>query len=547
MLQINARRKAWPGGQCISCGTPSVCGAEIQIMAKRQNRYAHYGVDHLHIAMGQAERAGHDAKAQRSDRYREQIAMAQYAASKTDAAQHNGNGQSKLMHPFRAEKATKRRGSRDKDCRCNAMHHAHTGQQHGRAVPQSVSLYHRRHTGLYSHGFVKIQHHMPPVVQKLFGFPAQRDADRRADGLRAKARQHISSSMTATRISAPTASATSARLQPIAIANWLLAVAALVFCMVVVGGITRLTESGLSITEWQPITGAIPPLSLSGWEAEFAKYKATPEYQEITGPAGMTLSQFQFIFFWEWAHRLLGRLIGIAFALPLAFFWIRRAIPKGYKPRLLALLALGGLQGAIGWWMVVSGLTLRTDVSHYRLAVHLLTALFILSGLVWTALDLRQLAKVQARPARLTGRSVLLLAIVAIQLLYGAWVAGMDAGYVASDWPLMNGQFFPAGVDWSRGAAFAFSNDPFLVHFIHRWWAWAALAAVILLARGAKRAGVRPASIALSAAVGVQILLGIATVMSGVALPMAAAHQAVGALLVASAIWAAHAAGRRTA
>tara|TARA_B100000953_G_scaffold171530_1_gene141372 strand:+ start:2945 stop:4015 length:1071 start_codon:yes stop_codon:yes gene_type:complete len=341
------------------------------------------------------------------------------------------------------------------------------------------------------------------------------------------------------------AAPTPARTRPIAIANWLLAVGFLVFCMVVVGGITRLTESGLSITEWKPITGAIPPLSLSGWEIEFAKYKATPEYQEINGPAGMTLAQFQFIFFWEWLHRLLGRLIGIAFALPLAYFWLRGAIPRGYKLRLVALLALGGLQGAIGWWMVVSGLTLRTDVSHYRLAVHLLTALFILSGLVWTALDLRQLAKGNARPAKLTGRNIALLAIIAVQLLLGAWVAGMDAGYIASDWPLMNGRFFPAGVDWSHGLLYAVSNDPFLVYFLHRWWAFVALAAVIMLARGARRAGVRPASIILSAAIGLQILLGIATAMSGVDLALAAAHQAVGAILVASAVWAAHAAGRR--
>ncbi len=344
---------------------------------------------------------------------------------------------------------------------------------------------------------------------------------------------------------AATAPAAGDRIRPVAIANWLLAVAALVFCMVVVGGITRLTESGLSITEWQPIAGAIPPLSPSGWAAEFAKYRATPEYREITGPAGMTLGQFQFIFFWEWAHRLLGRLIGMAFALPLLFFWLRGAIPAGYKPRLVALLALGGLQGAIGWWMVVSGLTLRTDVSHYRLAVHLLAALFILSGLVWTALDLKRLAKGHAVPVKLGGRNALLLGVVAVQLLLGAWVAGLDAGYVASDWPLMNGRFFPAGVDWSKGGLYAFSNDPFLVHFLHRWWAWAALGAVMLLARGAKRAHARPASIALHSAVGIQILLGIATVMSGIALPLAAAHQAVGALLVACAVWAAHAAGRR--
>lgn len=343
---------------------------------------------------------------------------------------------------------------------------------------------------------------------------------------------------------AATVPASGDRIRPVAIANWLLAVAGLVFAMVVVGGITRLTESGLSITEWQPITGAIPPLTLEGWQTEFAKYQATAEYIEVTGPAGMTLAQFQFIFFWEWAHRLLGRLIGIAFALPLLIFWLRGAIPQGYKSRLVALLALGGLQGAIGWWMVVSGLADRTDVSHYRLAVHLLTALLILAGLVWTALDLKRLSRTGAIPVKLGGRSALLLGVIAIQLLYGAWVAGMDAGYVASDWPLMNGQFFPAGIDWSKGAAFAFSNDPFLVHFIHRWWAWAALAAVIMLARGAKRAGVRPASIALSSVIGIQILLGIATVTSGIALTLAVAHQAVGALLVASAVWAAHAAGR---
>ena len=163
--------------------------------------------------------------------------------------------------------------------------------------------------------------------------------------------------------------------RPNAIANWLFFVAALVFTMVVVGGITRLTESGLSITEWKPVTGALPPLSEAEWLAEFAKYQATPEYQEIN--RGMSLAAFKFIFFWEWAHRLLGRLIGLAFALPLLWFALRRAIPDGYGWRLLALLALGGLQGAIGWWMVVSGLSERTDVSHYRLAVHLLTALFI--------------------------------------------------------------------------------------------------------------------------------------------------------------------------
>lgn len=327
-----------------------------------------------------------------------------------------------------------------------------------------------------------------------------------------------------------------ARPRPNAIANWLLFVAGLVFAMVVVGGITRLTESGLSITEWKPITGALPPLNDADWASEFAKYRATPEYQQIN--KGMSLADFQFIYFWEWAHRLLGRLIGLAFALPLAWFWVKGAIPQGYKGRLLALLVLGGLQGVIGWWMVVSGLAQRTDVSHFRLAVHLLLALFILAALVWTALDLRR------GRARLTGFSAAVAAVLFVQLLFGAWVAGLNAGLAASDWPLMNGRFFPGEVA-SGGWFHALTNDPFLIHWVHRWWAWIAAAALILLARRTKRAGNRGASAAIHSAFGTQLLLGIATVMSGVAIVLAVLHQAVGALVVVSAAWGMHVLGRR--
>jgi cytochrome c oxidase assembly protein subunit 15 len=276
----------------------------------------------------------------------------------------------------------------------------------------------------------------------------------------------------------------------------------------------------------------------------FHKYQQIPEYREIN--RGMSLSDFKFIFFWEWAHRLLGRLIGMAFALPLAWFAIRKAIPKGYGPRLVTLLALGGLQGAIGWWMVESGLSVRTDVSHYRLAVHLLTALFIIAGLIWTALDLRQLARNPAsRPARLKIFAVATGAVLLVQLLFGAFTAGLDAGYVSSTWPLMNDHFFPEGVQWLGSAWATVSSDPFLVHFIHRWWAWVAAAMIILLARRAKRAGERGASIALNAALGTQIVLGISTVISGIALPLAVLHQACGALLVAATAWGAHSVGRR--
>ena len=335
------------------------------------------------------------------------------------------------------------------------------------------------------------------------------------------------------------------RANPAIIANWLYSVAFLVFIMVIVGGITRLTESGLSITEWKPVTGALPPLNEAQWLSEFEKYKQIPEYLEINGPAGMTLAEFKFIYFWEWVHRLLGRVIGLAFAVPFAIFWIRRTIPAGYHARLFALLALGGLQGAIGWWMVSSGLSERTDVSHYRLAVHLLTALFIMGGLIWTALDLRQLARSsKARPAQLTGFSSTVIVILFLQLLFGAWVAGLNAGYVSNSWPLMNDRFYPDGIDWSRGAWFALTHDPFLTHFIHRWWAWVTVAALVLLARRAKQAGARPASITIHAAFGTQILLGIATVMTNMNIVMAVLHQAVGALVVASTVWGIHLLGR---
>ena len=332
------------------------------------------------------------------------------------------------------------------------------------------------------------------------------------------------------------------KARPVLIARWLLGVAMLVFLMVVVGGITRLTESGLSITQWKPITGAIPPLTHDQWMEAFRLYQQIPEYREIN--RGMSLSDFQFIFFWEWLHRLLGRLIGVAFALPLLWFAWRRAIPRGYGPRLVALLALGGLQGAIGWWMVKSGLSVRTDVSHYRLAVHLLTALFIMGGLIWTALDLLALARNGgARPARLKPVALAALLILFVQLMFGAFTAGLDAGYVSNTWPLMNDHLVPEGIEWAGSLWATLSSDPYLVHFIHRWWAWITAAALLLLARRARRAGARPASIAINAALGLQILLGIATVISGIALPLAALHQAVGALVVAAATWGAHGVG----
>ncbi|MDR2856327.1 MAG: COX15/CtaA family protein [Novosphingobium sp.] len=336
------------------------------------------------------------------------------------------------------------------------------------------------------------------------------------------------------------------RTGALALARWLQAVAVLVVLIVAVGGITRLTESGLSITAWQPITGALPPLTGAQWQAAFAAYRRIPQYIEVNGPAGMTLADYKFIYYWEWVHRLLARLIGLAFALPLAWFWVKRRIPPGYKPRLLALLALGGLQGAVGWWMVSSGLVHDVRVSHFRLAAHLLVALALLGALVWTALDLRALARGRP-PARLTGLAGLALAMLLAQLFFGALTAGLRAGHVAGDWPLMQGRLFPDGVDWSAGPVHAMLYDPFLIHFIHRWWAWAVAAVLVVMGRRLRARGARPASVAVHCAFGTQIVLGVATVMTGIPLWLAAAHQLTGALLVAATAWGAHVLGRKGA
>jgi len=329
---------------------------------------------------------------------------------------------------------------------------------------------------------------------------------------------------------------------PRSLSNLLLFVAALVFAMVVVGGITRLTESGLSITEWKPISGAIPPLTHADWQHEFELYQATPQFREVAGPAGMTLSGFKFIFFWEWVHRLLGRILGLVFFVGVGWFAVKRAIPKGFGWRLAALFVLGGLQGAVGWFMVMSGLEGRTEVSPYRLSAHLLFALFLFAALIWTALDLRQR---DPKPARLTGWGMLALATLFIQLMLGAWVAGFRAGYVSNSWPDMNGRFVPDGIDWSHGFGFALTHDPFLLHFVHRWWAWVVVAVLVLFARQVKKVeGARAASIAIHSAFGTQIILGILTVLSGIAISLAVLHQATGALLVAATVWGAHELGR---
>ena len=333
--------------------------------------------------------------------------------------------------------------------------------------------------------------------------------------------------------------------RPLAIARWLELVAAFVVVIVLVGGITRLTESGLSITEWDVATGVLPPLSEAEWQAEFAKYQETPEYRFEASLSGIDLADFKFIFFWEWFHRLLARLVGLVYALPLLWFWVKGAIPTGFKGRLLALLALGGLQGFFGWLMVQSGLVGdMTDVSHFRLSLHLLTALLLLAALAWSARDMRRLAQDPvARPPRMTFASALVAFVLFIQLLLGAWVAGLNAGHAAYDWPLMNGQFIP-DVSFASGIFWTLTHDPFLLHFLHRWWAWIAVAALIYLARRVRQND-RRASIEVHSAFGVMILLGIATVLTEVDLWIAAAHQLTGALLVVATARAMHSDGVR--
>lgn len=338
----------------------------------------------------------------------------------------------------------------------------------------------------------------------------------------------------------------SPRPRPRAIAVWLLAIAILVFLMVVVGGITRLTESGLSIVRWEPVSGVLPPIGEAAWAAEFAAYKQSPQYRLVN--QGMSLADFKTIYFWEYVHRLLGRIIGLAFALPLAWFAWKRAIPGGYGWKLAGLLALGALQGAIGWWMVASGLVDRPDVSHIRLAVHLLLALAIFAALLWVALDLLRLAgDAEARPARMPTSAIWMLSLLFLQFLFGAYVAGLDAGYAYSSWPKMGGEWFPADAPMLEPWLRNFADNPIMVQFVHRWLAFAVAAAALVLARSAWAKGHREAAGTLLAAVVLQILLGILTLLSGVELWIAAAHQATAVLLLAAALVTAHRLGERQA
>jgi cytochrome c oxidase assembly protein subunit 15 len=334
--------------------------------------------------------------------------------------------------------------------------------------------------------------------------------------------------------------------QPRALSIWLLVVAAMILLMVMIGGITRLTESGLSMVRWEPVSGAIPPLSADQWQAEFDHYRATPQYQ-LTN-SGMTLREFKNIFFWEYVHRLLGRLIGLAFALPLLWFLWRRAIPPGFGIRLGGILALGALQGVIGWWMVASGLVDRPEVSHIRLAIHLITALLIFAAIVWVTLDLRALhERGDAKGAKMPLIGIWALCFLFLQFMFGAYVAGLDAGFAFNSWPKMGDEWFPSQAPMLEPFLRNFADNPIVVQFVHRWLAFLVAAGAIWIAARAWTRGFRLEAFALAGAVGAQILLGILTLLSGVRIEIAVTHQGMAVLLLAAMVTAAHRLGERPA
>lgn len=332
-----------------------------------------------------------------------------------------------------------------------------------------------------------------------------------------------------------------------AIALWLSAICGLLFVMIVIGGLTRLTDSGLSIVEWRPVTGTIPPLSEAQWLAELEKYRSTHEYQMQN--RGMSLAEFKIIYWWEWGHRFFGRLIGVAFAIPFLVFWLTRRIEPALMPRLVLMFVLGGLQGAIGWWMVVSGISARLDVSQYRLAVHLGMAFAIFGFILWTALalfrtapDSRIAAPVRPDPAlaRLYPWSLAFAGLIFAQISLGAFVAGTDSGLTYNTWPLMDGKLIPDGLFNHEPAWLAFFELPTMIQFQHRMVAYAIAAAAAVLWWAVMRATanrrVRLMAHAMLAAVALQVGLGIWTLLAVVPTGLAAAHQAMAVVLLGVAL-----------
>ena len=361
---------------------------------------------------------------------------------------------------------------------------------------------------------------------------------------------------------------------PRAVGWWLIVVAMLIAAMVIIGGLTRLTGSGLSITEWDPIMGAIPPLSTADWLRAFHKYQHIPQY--FREHQGMTLGEFQAIYWWEWTHRLLGRLIGVVFLLPMLLFIWSGAIPRAGIPRMVVLFALGGLQGFVGWWMVESGLETRVSVSQYRLAIHLGVALILFAAILWTALEyLRpppgspassagsptspqgggkiegaafalppptrggRTAEARAKAVRVGG--IVFPLLVYLQMLLGALVAGLHAGLIYNTWPSMDRRFFPEGAFPDRPWWINFFENPGLAQFDHRLGAYIVALAAIFVWWSARRARgigrVRLSADAILIVTFVQIALGIVTLLNQAPILLSALHQTAALLLLSAALW----------
>jgi len=325
---------------------------------------------------------------------------------------------------------------------------------------------------------------------------------------------------------------------------WIACLAALVFAMVVVGGATRLTQSGLSIVEWKPVTGVVPPLSQAQWQVEFDKYKTIPQYQRVN--RGMSLDEFKTIFWWEWSHRLLGRLLGAVFLLPFLFFLWRGLIDRRLAGALLGIFALGAVQGAVGWWMVSSGLTERVVVSQYRLAFHLTLACLIYAALVVTADRYSGRPPQTPVPRRIGVTAAGLVVLVIAQIYLGALVAGLHAGLIYNTWPLIDGALVPTGLLFDPPAWRNFFENPLTVQFDHRMIAYGLFAVALLHAvdvwRTFEGRTLRIGAAVLAAVVCAQAALGIATLLMAAPLALAMLHQAMAlVVLTAATLHASHA------
>lgn len=321
---------------------------------------------------------------------------------------------------------------------------------------------------------------------------------------------------------------------------WLLTTAIMVFAMAVIGAITRLTESGLSIVDWRPITGIFPPMSPEAWAAELEKYRNTPEYQQIN--KGMSIADFQTIYWWEYIHRLWGRLIGLVYGLPLIYFWVKGELSPWLKPHLIVLLILGGLQGYIGWWMVQSGLVDRVDVSQYRLATHLTLAFFIFAYLLTLSFKLLMSAPPFGNSVRFQPILYLILILVFATMIMGAFVAGMNAGLAYNTWPLMDGEVVPQGL-WSMTPVWInLFENPLTVQFLHRWIAQVTVVLILLasiwILMSKPNKGLKVATIHMIVMAILQLMLGIKVLLLGVPIWLGAAHQAGAFLLLACVLWA---------